>query len=362
LTLDLYEPLDFYPKEIADQKIDEIEAWIKSTEPRKLDRVPIEADQLDSDTIKKIEEAVATLPSSIPDPYKPRRVNGVPRHAVLHPSHAEGRLQAQTFTVGDRVVYVLNSGKVDIAMRGTVVGINTSTLDVLFDSTIMSGSTLGGRCSEGRGGVVPKSSVLNLTNPTVVAYSKAGLQRKPEEDRSTTGSPVHATRPQFNRPPAGRGRGGPNWYTPWAVNSPIRPKPSHSTPKSSAPFNPTILLRQSVQAQQPTAPVHVAPYTPRLHIYDDGVGIPPPANLQSQRGQSGPPKSPTKARAQSSIQSPQHPRGGYTPTGPRDGRGGRGGAGRGGAVNGSPGRGSPRGRGRGQRMTSPSAQTRTPTH
>ena len=346
--------------EIAGKKIDEIEAWISSTEPRKLDRVPIESDQLDSDAIKQIEEAVAALPSNIPDPYKPRRVNGVPRHALLHPSHAEGRLQAQTFALGDRVVYVLNSGKVDIAMRGTVVGINTSTLDVLFDSTIMSGSTLGGRCSEGRGGVVPKSSVLNLTNPTVVAYSKAGLQRKPEEDRSTTGSPFHMTRSQFNRPAAGRGRGGANWYTPWAVNSPTRPKPSHLTPKSSAPFNPTILLRQSVQAQQPTAPVRVSPYTPRPHIYDDGVAIPPPASLQPQRAQSGPPKSPTTTRPQSSIQSPQHPRGGYTSPGPRDGRGGRGGASRGSPVNGSLGRGS-RGRGRGHRVISPPAQTRTPT-
>jgi 5'-3' exoribonuclease 1 len=366
LTLDLYKPTDFYPKEIADKKIDEIDAWIKSTEPRKLDRVPIEADQLDLDAIKKIEQAVAALPSNVAEPYKRQRVNGVPRHALLHPSHAEGRLQGQTFAVGDRIVYVLNSGKVDIAMRGTVVGINTPTLDILFDSTIMSGSTLGGRCSEGRGGVVPKSSVLNLTNPTVVAYSKAGLQRKPEEDASRTGSPVHATRSQFNRP-SGRGRGG-NWYTPWGVNAPTPPKPSNTTSKSLAPFNPSILLRQSVQAPPRTGSIQVAPYGSTGHMYRNGIGIPPPANL-GQRVRSSPPKpqatAATPSSSQSFQQSPQHPRGGYALPGPRGGRGGRGGGrgpGRGGAINGSPGRGSPRGRGQGHGTTQFPSQTQFPTH
>jgi Xrn1 SH3-like domain/Exoribonuclease 1 Domain-3 len=355
-NVDLYAPTDFYPKEIADAKIGEIDNWIKSTEPRKLDRVPIEADQLDSDAISKIEVAVDQLPSNAADPYKPRRVNGVPRLALLHPSHAEGRLSGQAFAVGDRVVYVLNSGKVDIAMRGTVVGINTSTLDILFDSTIMSGSTLGGRCAEGRGGVVPKSSVLNITNPTVVAYSKAGLQRKPEEDNSRTASPAHATRSQFNRP--GRGRGGGNWYTPWAVNAPAPVKQHSGPPKTTAPFNPTVLLRQSQQGGSMQVPAGTA----TTHLYRNGVGIPPPANLDQRQRVRGPQQQQAMGMPPFSMQSP--PRGG-APTGPRGGRGGRGGirggamngSPRGGAVNYSPGRGAYRGRGRGSGVNPTPAQT-----
>jgi len=230
-------------------------------------------------------------------------------------------------------------------MRGTVVGISNNTLDVVFDGPIMSGSTLGGRCSENRGSIVPKSSVLNLTNPTIVAFSKAALQRKPDapsEDNSRTASPAgHATRSQFNRAngPAGRGRGG-KWYTPWGINAPkpdVSGKPAAS-PQSSSPFNPTVLLRQSQPQASPAQP----PVVP--HQYRNGVAIPPPANLdQRQRVRSGPPK-PLPASTASPSASP---RGGGT-NGFRGGRGGRGGSVRGGAANGSPVNTGPRGRGRGR--------------
>jgi Xrn1 SH3-like domain/Exoribonuclease 1 Domain-3 len=313
--------------------------------------VSVEADQLDADTIKKIEAAVASLAANQVDPYRPKRVNGVPRHALLHPTHAEGRLQGQAFALGDRVVYVQNSGKVDIAMRGTVVGINTATLDVLFDAPIMSGSTLGGRCSENRGSIVPKSSVLNLTNPTVVAFSKAALQRKPEtEDNSRAASPAgHATRSQFNRTNSqpGRGRGG-KWYTPWGINSPQPNLASKSgnVPMEGSPFNPTMLLRKS---QSGDAPAIQAQAQPVAHQYRNGVAIPPPANLdQRQRVRSGPPK-PHGASIQPGDQPQQfRPRSGGG-NGFRGNRGDRGGAIRGGAVYGPPtqsGRGG-RGRGRG---------------
>ena len=249
-------------------------------------------------------------------------------------------------------------------MRGTVVGINTNTLDVVFDQPIMSGSTLGGRSSENRGSIVPKSSVLNLTNPTVIAFSKAALQRKPDapsEDNSRTASPAgHATRSQFNRPngPTGRGRGAGKWYTPWGINS---PKPDLSTkpgpsPKQSAPFNPTVLLRQSQPGASPSQPPTIA------HQYRNGVAIPPPASLdQRSRVRTAPPK----PFSTSSGDQSQFPRGGSA-NGFRGGRGGRGGfIGRGGAVNGSPvntgsrggasgGRGG-RGRGHGVAPPAPSA-------
>lgn len=327
-----------------------------------MDRVPIDADQLDADTIKKIEDAVTDLRSTNADPYKPKRINGVPRHALLHPAHAEGRLQGQAFALGDRVVYVQNSGKVEIALKGTVVGINTTTLDVVFDEPIMSGSTLGGRCSENHGSIVTKSSVLNLTNRTVVAISKAAQLRKPnvtKEDSSRTASPVgHATRSQFNRANGQRGRGrGGSWYTPWGVNAPksdVPGKPSTVTKQGSPPFNPTVLLRKSQTSNAPAT--HSSPLT-SAHQYRDGVAIPPPANLdQRQRVRTGPPKPRGNTILASSKSQSQH----HSPNegganGHRGGRTGRGGPVRGGAVNTSPtqpGRGSGRGRGRGHGVTS----------
>ena len=61
MYVDLYEPQDFYPPDIADEKIAEIDKWLKSTEPRKLERVSIEADQLDvflKETVLTLEVAV----------------------------------------------------------------------------------------------------------------------------------------------------------------------------------------------------------------------------------------------------------------------------------------------------------------
>ena len=70
------------------------------------------------------------------------------------------------------MVYVQDSGKVSLGMSGTIVGISrtasTKLLDVVFDTTFMSGTNLGDRCPPFRGQTVPASSVLNTTNRQVV--------------------------------------------------------------------------------------------------------------------------------------------------------------------------------------------------
>jgi hypothetical protein len=64
---------------------------------------------------------------------------------LLKPSHASTLLQNQTFSLGDRVVFVKDSGSVPIASKGTIVGIEKNNIDVVFDTSFMSGSTLGDR-------------------------------------------------------------------------------------------------------------------------------------------------------------------------------------------------------------------------
>lgn len=71
------------------------------------------------------------------------RVDGVLRLAVLKPAHAVYRLQSQRFNLGDRVVMVKDSGSVPLSTKGVVVGTNARTLDVVWDVSFMSGSTLG---------------------------------------------------------------------------------------------------------------------------------------------------------------------------------------------------------------------------
>jgi 5'-3' exoribonuclease 1 len=177
-----YDDSDFYPPEQCKAKFAEITKWLKSIESKHFDKVPLDAEQLDSDAVALIQEEAKKL-FETPLPPSGKKVKGVPRNALMKPADAEHHLGNQRFSLGDRIVYVQDSGRVPIATRGTVVGVSrtsrTTLLDVVFDVTFISGTTLDGRCEPFRGSTVPVTSVLNLTNKQVVAGSKADVQKKP---------------------------------------------------------------------------------------------------------------------------------------------------------------------------------------
>ncbi|KEF54813.1 alkaline phosphatase D [Exophiala aquamarina CBS 119918] len=172
----------------AKARIKEIQAWLKEIESKSFERVPLEAEQLDSEIVKRIEhaadEALRTEPPSVN-----KTIGGVPRNGLLKPSDAQWRLGSQKFSLGDRIIYVADSGKVPIASKGTVVGLTQtsreSLLDVVFDVSFMSGTSLGDRCSPFRGSTVPTWSVLNLSNRQVLASSKASVNRNTNGTTST---------------------------------------------------------------------------------------------------------------------------------------------------------------------------------
>lgn len=179
---DMYSDTDFFDPNESKAKVKEITDWLKSIQSRSFEKVPLEAQQLDSDIVKEIERAADKyLVTNQNIDFK--RVKNVPRKALLKPSDAEHRLQNQWFSIGDRVVYVQDSGKVPIATRGTVIGLTRATratlLDIVFDVTFMSGTTLSDRCSPFRGMTVPTQSVLNLTNRQLIAGSKASATINP---------------------------------------------------------------------------------------------------------------------------------------------------------------------------------------
>ena len=178
----VFDATDFYPAATAKSKIKEIQNWLKSVESKNFEKVPLEAAQLDSDIVKQIEQAADQAVQHGPA-VEGKKIRGVPRNALLKPSDAEHRLGNQRFSLGDRLVYAQDSGRVPIATRGTVVGMTrtprTTLLDVVFDVTFMSGTSLGERCSPFRGSTVPVSSVLNLTDRQLIAGTKADVGHKP---------------------------------------------------------------------------------------------------------------------------------------------------------------------------------------
>ncbi|KAL9129497.1 MAG: hypothetical protein Q9217_002057 [Psora testacea] len=202
----IYNATDFYVESEARAKIKEIQAWLKEVESKSFEKVPLEAEQLDSDTVHRIEQAANdAFQLDPPGKGQNKKIKGAPRNALLKPSDAEQRLSHQRFSLGDRVVYVQDSGRVPIATRGTVVGktrtSRTTLLDVLFDVTFMSGTSLEDRCSPFRGSTVPLHSVLNLTDRQLIVGSRA------DESRRTGQQAQSLTVLGYGAPTGSNGRG-----------------------------------------------------------------------------------------------------------------------------------------------------------
>ncbi|KAH7152261.1 XRN 5'-3' exonuclease N-terminus-domain-containing protein [Dactylonectria estremocensis] len=166
---------------VASQRVKEIVAFLKKQETGKFERVPLEAEQLDSEVVMalaNVGEQIHQASSNIDI----QKLRSVPRTALLKPSDAEMVLGNQNFSLGDRVTYVTASGKVPIATRGTVVGISrTATallLDVVWDTSFMSGTTLGERAPMFRGQTVASSSVLNTSVKQVVSTTSRSQQQR----------------------------------------------------------------------------------------------------------------------------------------------------------------------------------------
>lgn len=183
------EATDIWPEtSTATTRVKEIAQWLKSVGTNNFAKVPLDAEQLDSNVVMELAQVAEAAHAATQVPTT-QNIKGVPRSALLKPADAEHRLGNQNFHLGDRVVYVQNIGKVPIASRGTVVGISRAgsnkILDILFDITFMSGNTLDGRCPPFRGQTVPASSVLNLTDRQVVVGSKAQMARVPHPSLTT---------------------------------------------------------------------------------------------------------------------------------------------------------------------------------
>ncbi|CAI6100238.1 hypothetical protein V2G26_008452 [Clonostachys chloroleuca] len=166
---------------VASQRVKDISAWLKKQETSKFEKVPLEAEQLDSEVVMALAKVGEQAFQASQD-VEIRKLRSVPRSALLKPTDAELVLGNQNFSLGDRVTFVAAAGKVPIATRGTVVGISrTATallLDVVWDTSFMSGTTLNERAPMFRGQTVASSSVLNTSQKQVVSASSKSQQQR----------------------------------------------------------------------------------------------------------------------------------------------------------------------------------------
>ncbi|KAH3685269.1 hypothetical protein WICPIJ_003743 [Wickerhamomyces pijperi] len=167
------------PKQI-DDKLKQVQSWLKAVKST-LVRASLESDSLSSISMQEIEAAIE-LHALEADQSEIKKMEGVPRDAILDPKVSFSRLSSQTFHLGDRVVYVHDSGKVPLFSKGTVVSYTSLgsnvTLNVLFDKVIMGGNKLDGRIRTNRGLAVDSSLVLNISRKQFVYHSSASKTKK----------------------------------------------------------------------------------------------------------------------------------------------------------------------------------------
>ncbi|KAI8367771.1 XRN 5'-3' exonuclease N-terminus-domain-containing protein [Blakeslea trispora] len=151
--------------------------WIHEKKIDQLTRASFDTEELDDAYCHKIEESAVKYHEKYESlDFKKVVIRGAPRKVLLKPADAEVRLNFQTFSLGDRVVYVCDSGFVPLGNKGTVVGVQEKMVEVIFDTTFMSGTSLGGRCSAFRGISLPYSNLINTSNPSHKNLSRDSQQ------------------------------------------------------------------------------------------------------------------------------------------------------------------------------------------
>ena len=166
------------------EELKQIVQWLKKAKSG-LVQVSLESSSLTKFSIAAIEtymDNYITRPLTL----DLKDVKAVPKDAVINPSTSYSLLQNQRFTLGDRIIYVQDSGKVPKLSKGTVVAITTvgskTSLSVVFDHPLVTGNNMNGKLKSNRGLIIDSSLVLNITNRQLVYHSNASKGKKTLSD------------------------------------------------------------------------------------------------------------------------------------------------------------------------------------
>ena len=156
--------------------LDQVKTWLKHVTENFV-TVSLESDSLTKASIAEVENYIIANVAAIEQQNETKQLAKVPREAVLNPRDSLTLLRSQKFSLGDRVIYVQDSGKVPLFSRGTVVGYTTLganlSIQVLFDHEIIAGNTFGGRLRTKRGIGLDSSFLLNITERQFIYHSRA---------------------------------------------------------------------------------------------------------------------------------------------------------------------------------------------
>ena len=121
--------------------------WLKTKNVKNFDRVALTTESAPAEAVKQIEEELdgLLLQESLSPAASDHLLRRAWRQEFLKPADVPHRLLKQEFTLGDRVIYVLETGNVPLFARGVVIGMDVAHVEVVFDKTFLSGTNLNGR-------------------------------------------------------------------------------------------------------------------------------------------------------------------------------------------------------------------------
>lgn len=182
----------------SESEIQEVRKWLKAAKADMI-QVSLESESLTRFSIAAIEEFMDDYMSR-PLPLSNKDIKGVPKEAIINPSASYELLGNQRFDLGDRVIYVQDSGKVPKLTKGTIVSITAvgrkTSLGVVFDEPLVNGNNMNGKLKSNRGMIIDSSLVLNITNRQLVFHSKASKDKKPltEQERAARARQAEAAK------------------------------------------------------------------------------------------------------------------------------------------------------------------------
>lgn len=168
----------------SEEEVKAVRKWLKEKKEDFI-QVSLESESLTRFSISAIEDFIQDFITR-PLPLENKDIKGVPKDAIINPSASYHILGIQRFDLGDRVIYVQDSGKVPKLSKGTIVSITTvgtkTSLGVVFDEPLVNGNNMNGKLKTNRGMIIDSSLVLNITNRQLVYHSRASKDKKPLTD------------------------------------------------------------------------------------------------------------------------------------------------------------------------------------
>jgi 5'-3' exoribonuclease 1 len=165
--IEVFSPEMLFPNGNAAARMTEVEEWLKHLETNNLQRVPIGSKAMPKEAVKTVEEESNRYVANNNARKKKLITIESTTNLLATPLSdipTTDEESAQTdISLGERVMNLRDNGPIPFGLKGTVTGIVSNLLEIVFDEEFLGGTNLGDRCSDLRGQQhIPPTTVLNL--------------------------------------------------------------------------------------------------------------------------------------------------------------------------------------------------------